>query len=239
MKNIFFSYTLLGEFMLKYKLGTLFLLMIGIFSFHFIAIGAEESELPLLGVVIYIDPGHGGADPGAMYKNIKEADLNLKISEKLEEKLVSLGAIVYLTRYGDYDLSVNHTINRKRSDLSRRGNIINRSDCDLFLSIHLNADESGQWHGAEVYYDDVHPENEKIAKIMQGQLKKYLNSNRSMKKTDVLYLQKRIERPGVLIEAGFLSNSSDRYLLMQDTYQSKIATALTEGVLEYIRMREG
>lgn len=238
MRNIFFSYIELGEFMLRYKLGTLLLLVFGICSFYFVSIGAEENEFPLLGKVIYIDPGHGGSDPGAMYKEIHEADLNLKISEKLEEKLVSLGAIVYLTRYGDYDLSVNHTINRKRSDLSRRGNIINRSDCDLFLSIHLNAEESGMWRGAEVYYDDVHPENKKIAKIMQEKLKKYLNSNRTMKKTDVFYLQKRIEKPGVLIEAGFLSNSSDRYLLKQDSYQNKIAVAITEGVLEYIRERD-
>lgn len=221
--------------MLKYKLGTLFLLMIGIFSFSFAS--AQDNELPLLGKVIYIDPGHGGSDPGAMYKNIHEADLNLKISKKLEEKLVSLGAIVYMTRYGDYDLSVNNTINRKRSDLSRRGNIINRSDCDLFLSIHLNAEETGIWRGAEVYYDDINKENETIAKIMQEQMKKYLGSKRSVKKTDDLYLQKRIERPGVLIEAGFLSNSSDRYLLTQDTYQNKIATAITEGVLEYIKQK--
>ena len=221
--------------MLKYKLGTLFLLMIGIFSFSFAS--AQDNELPLLGKVIYIDPGHGGSDPGAMYKNIHEADLNLKISKKLEEKLASLGAIVYMTRCGDYDLSVNNTINRKRSDLSRRGNIINRSDCDLFLSIHLNAEETGIWRGAEVYYDDINKENETIAKIMQEQMKKYLGSKRSVKKTDDLYLQKRIERPGVLIEAGFLSNSSDRYLLTQDTYQNKIATAITEGVLEYIKQK--
>lgn len=221
--------------MLKYKLGTLFILMIGIFSFSFAS--AQNNEMPLLGKVIYIDPGHGGSDPGAMYMEIREADLNLKISQKLEEKLVSLGAIVYLTRYGDYDLSVNHTVNRKRSDLSRRGNIINHSACDLFLSIHLNAEETGIWRGAEVYYDDINPENKVIAEIMQTQMKKYLGSKRSLKKTDDLYLQKRIERPGVLIEAGFLSNSSDRYLLKQDTYQEKIATAITEGVLIYIQQK--
>lgn len=172
-----------------------------------------------------------------MYKEIKEAELNLQISEKLQEKLLSLGAIVYMTRYGDYDLSVTNTINRKRSDLSRRGNIINRSDCDLFLSIHLNAEETGIWRGAEVYYDDINPENEKIAKIMQEQLKEHLGSKRNLKKTDVLYLQKRVERPGILIEAGFLSNSSDRYLLRQETYQNKIATAITEGVLEYMKQK--
>ncbi len=165
--------------------------------------------------------------------DIHEADLNLKISQKLEKKLLSLGAIVYMTRYGDYDLSANNTINRKRSDLSRRGNVINRSDCNLFLSIHLNAEETGIWRGAEVYYDDIHPKNEKIAEIMQKQFKKYLGSKRSLKKTNDLYLQRRVEKPGILIEAGFLSNSGDRYLLKQDTYQEKIATAITEGVLIY------
>lgn len=217
--------------MLKYKISTLFILLIGLFSFSFVT--AENTELPLLGKVIYVDPGHGGPDPGAMYKDIKESDINLKISEKLETKLTELGAIVYLTRYGDYDLSVNHTINRKRSDLSRRGNIINRSDCDMFISIHLNAEESGLWRGAEVYYDDNNEENIEIAKVMQSQLKKYLGSKRSIKKSNDLYLQKRIERPGVLIEVGFLSNSSDRYLLKQATYQEKVATTLMNGVLEY------
>lgn len=216
-------------------MGTLLVLMISIFSFNFAS--AQDSEMPLLGKVIYIDPGHGGSDPGAMYMEIREADLNLKISQKLEKKLVSLGAIVYLTRYGDYDLSVNHTVNRKRSDLSRRGNIINRSDCDLFLSIHLNAEETGIWRGSEVYYDDINPENKVIAEIMQEKLKKYLGSKRSLKKTDDLYLQKRIERPGVLIEAGFLSNSSDRYLLKQETYQEKIASAITEGILAYVKQK--
>lgn len=235
MKNIFFSYDDIGESMLKYKLGTLLLLMVGIFSFNFVS--AQTNELPLLGKIIYIDPGHGGSDPGATYKDIKESDLNLSISQKLEAKLVEMGAIVYLTRYGDYDLSVNHTINRKRSDLSRRGNIINRSDCDLFISIHMNAEETGIWRGSEVYYDDINEENETIAKIMQEQLKKYLGSKRSIKKTSELYLQKRIERPGVLVEAGFLSNSSDRYLLKQESYQNKIASALAEGVLVYMEQK--
>ena len=62
MRNIFFSYIELGEFMLRYKLGTLLLLVFGICSFYFVSIGAEENEFPLLGKVIYIDPGHGGID---------------------------------------------------------------------------------------------------------------------------------------------------------------------------------
>ena len=145
--------------MLRYKITVLFILLISICTFNFVEAGTNE--LPLLGKVIYLDPGHGGLDPGAMYKNIKEKNINLQISKNLEKRLTKLGAIVYLTRYDDYDLSVNNTINRKRSDLSRRGNIINKSDCDLFLSIHLNAENTGIWKGAQTFYNTNNKENKK------------------------------------------------------------------------------
>ena len=97
------------------------------------------------------------------------------------EALRKEGAIVYLTRYGDYDLAVTNAWNRKRSDLSRRANIINRSECDLYLSIHLNAEDSGTLYGAEVYYDTINPDNKKIAEIFQKIFKDKLNSNRDYK----------------------------------------------------------
>ena len=217
--------------MLKYKIYVLFLFILTLGSINYI--NAHNNSLPLFGKVIYIDPGHGGLDPGAMYNGIKDKDLNLEISKKLENKLTSMGAIVYLTRYDDYDLSANNTINRKRSDLSRRGNAINKSDCDIFLSIHLNAEDSSTWRGAQVFYDDTNEKNEEIAKIFQEQFKKDLKSTRNYKKVDELYLQRRIERPGVLLEVGFLSNSNDRYLLKQDSYQNRIVNSITSGLLKY------
>lgn len=168
-----------------------------------------------------------------MYKNIMEKDINLSISKILEDKLTKLGAVVYLTRYGDYDLAVNNTINRKRSDLSRRGNIINRSMCDLFVSIHLNAESTGIWRGAQVFYDDVNEKNEEFAKILQSNLKKSLYSKRDYKLTNDMYLQKRVERPGVLIEVGFLSNANDRYLLKQESYQNKVANVIADSMIKY------
>lgn len=162
-----------------------------------------------------------------------EKDINLKLSKKIEKKLSDYGAIVYMTRYGDYDLSITNTINRKRSDLSRRGNIINRSMCDMFLSIHLNAESTGVWKGAQVFYNTNNQENEQIAQILQRKFKKILGSNREYEKTTDLYLQKRIERPGVLIEAGFLSNANDRYLLKQESYQEKIANVIADSLIEY------
>ena len=123
--------------MLKYKIGALVFLLTLLCFFNFVS--AKENNLSLLSKVIYLDAGHGGADSGAFYKNVKESDLNLSITNKVMELLKQDGAIVYLTRYGDYDLSVSNAWNRKRSDLSRRANIINQSECDLYLSIHLNS----------------------------------------------------------------------------------------------------
>lgn len=219
--------------MLRYKITVLFILLISICTFNFVEAGTNE--LPLLGKVIYLDPGHGGLDPGAMYKNIKEKNINLQISKNLEKRLTKLGAIVYLTRYDDYDLSVNNTINRKRSDLSRRGNIINKSDCDLFLSIHLNAENTGIWKGAQTFYNTNNKENKKIAELLQQQFKENLNSKRKAKNKNDLYLQKRINRPGVLIEVGFLSNASERYLLKQEKYQDKVTLSIANALLKYFK----
>ena len=206
----------------KYKIYVFLFLTIGILCFNYTY--ASNNSLPLLGKIIYIDPGHGGLDPGALYNTI---------SKKIEESLTRQGAIVYMTRYGDYDLSANNTINRKRSDLSRRSNIINRSNCDLYLSIHLNAETSSTWRGGQMFYDDINTKNKQIAEIFQKLFKEKLNSNREYKKVNDLYLQKRVKVPGILIEVGFLSNPNDRYLLKQDSYQSKVADVITEGVIEY------
>ncbi len=220
---------------MKKKLYALF--FITLFLFGSLSIRALKQEnFPLLGKVVYLDPGHGGTDPGAEYKDIYEKNINLSITLKLQKELGKLGAIVYLTRDGDYDLSVPNTINRKRSDLSRRSNIINNSLCDLFLSIHLNAESSGKWRGPQIFYDDALAENKKIAELFQKELNKNLKGDREMKEVSDLYLQKRIKRPGVLVEVGFLSNASDRYLLKSETYQQKVAVVLKNAVLKYFKV---
>ena len=196
-------------------------------------IKADSSALPLFGKVIYIDPGHGGLDPGALYGGIKEKDINLEISKKLEDRLTKLGAIVYLTRNGDYDLSAIRTSNRKRSDLSRRVNMINISKCYLFLSIHLNAEDTNTWRGAQVFYDDINISNKKLYNILQKQFKYDLKTSRKVKKVDNLYLQRRVKVPGVLIEVGFLSNANERYLLKNKSYQIKTVNSITKGLLTY------
>lgn len=217
--------------MLKYKLYVFFsfLTLLCLISFG----QAKTVKEPLYQKTIFLDAGHGGPDSGALYRNIYEKDINLSIVKKLEQALKKKGAQVFLTRDGDYDLSVPYTVNRKRSDLSRRSNMINRSQCDLYISIHLNADTSTTYHGAQVFYDSKVNQNKKIAEIIQSDLKQYLYTTRDAKQKNDMYLFHRLEKPGVLVEIGYISNPNDRYLLLQNEYQKKVANILTNSIIRY------
>lgn len=98
--------------MFKSKIYTLTIFVLSICIFGII--NTKAQELPLSNKIIYVDPGHGGIDPGTIYKDIYEKDINLDICLKLKKELENIGATVYLTRYGDYDLSTPNTSTRKK-----------------------------------------------------------------------------------------------------------------------------
>ena len=212
--------------MKKYYIGLI--VSIFLFSISFVKANPVESDLRLIGKVIYLDPGHGGTDPGAVYKDIYEKDITLSICKKLKDILEREGAIVYMTRYDDYDLSTT-TYNRKRNDLNNRSKIINESMADLYISIHLNSVSSTTWRGAQVFYDDVNERNKTIAEILQSNL----NKERDIKEIDDILMNRKIKIPGVLIEAGFLSNPNDRYLLKNSDYQYKLCGKIKDGIIKY------
>lgn len=210
------------------KLFALVLLILNISIISYV----KGENLDLIGKVIYIDPGHGGIDPGATYKDIYEKDINLSIALKLKKELENNGAIVYLTRYDDIDLSISSN-NHKKSDLNNRVRAINNSNADLFISIHLNS-YGTSWHGVQIFYDDNNSTNEVLASIMDKNIKN-LNGNRTYKKKNNLYLLKNIKIPGILVEVGFLSNENERYLLTNSKYQEKVSKSLCNGIKEYLK----
>lgn len=212
--------------MKKYYIGLIITILL--FSVTFVKANPMESDLELLGKVIYLDPGHGGTDPGAIYKDIYEKDITLSICKKLKELLEQEGAIVYMTRYDDYDLS-NSTYNRKYRDLNNRAKVINESMADIFISIHLNSVNSTTWRGTQVFYDDINTNNKKLAEILQLNL----NKERDIKEIDNILMNRKIKVPGVLIEAGFLSNPNDRYLLKDPNYQYKLSIKIKDSVIKY------
>lgn len=191
-------------------------------------------DLPLFGKVIFVDPGHGGRDSGTTYGKLLEKDLNLEISKKLEEALMSKGAIVYMTRDEDEDLSSKWDEKKKRGDLYRRILMYKEKKAELYLSIHLNHGENAKWSGAEVLYHPINARNKILAEILMKHLKYEFKSDRTVKKTD-LYMYRNTTIPGVLIECGFLSNARERYLLQKEEYQTKMAQTITNAVIEYFK----
>lgn len=193
-------------------------------------------NMPLLGKVIVVDPGHGGRDPGTMYGKIYEKDINLAISKVLEETLSKKGAIVYMIREDDSDLSSIYDKQKKRGDLYRRILFLQDENkkTDIYLSIHINWYKNPTWSGAEVLYNSINPNNKVLGEILMNHFKKDFKTQRRLKTTD-LYLYRNTRVPGVLIECGFLSNPNERYLLRQDAYQLRLSNTITNAVIEYFQ----
>ena len=191
-------------------------------------------EFPLLGKVIFVDAGHGGRDPGVVYGNIYEKDINLEIAKVLEEKLSVKGATVFLTRESDLDYSSVYDTYKKRGDLYRRIRMIddNYLKTDIYLSIHVNWYKNSYYKGAEVLYYEGNKFNEILAISIQEKFKKNTLTDREITTTN-LYMYKYISTPGVLIECGFLSNYQERNLLQDKAYQETLANSITEGVIKY------
>ncbi len=229
------AYSLLGDDMTERKIKNMLfvLFLIGLFTFQNIQAQVLE-ELPLFGKIIFVDAGHGGRDPGAMYGNLMEKDLNLAMALTLQQTLLEQGAIVYMTRDEDEDLSSKWDESLKRGDLYRRIVMYRKKNADLYLSIHMNDHENETQSGAEVLYNKINPENERLGTILMNLFQKELHSKRKLKTTD-LYMYRNTTVPGVLIECGFISNANDRYLLQKKSYQEKISQIITKGVITFFQ----
>lgn len=165
-------------------------------------------EMPLSGNVIILDAGHGGVDGGSVAKSgTLEKDVALDISLKLRDYLQASGALVYMTREDDSDLANESTrgfSNRKTEDLKSRLEVINSSNADYYVSLHLNATPSSKWRGAQTFYNRTFEESKLMAESVQGEMVRQLeNTNRSALPIHNIFLVDRAEIPGVLVEVGF------------------------------------
>ncbi|MCI6001864.1 MAG: N-acetylmuramoyl-L-alanine amidase [Tenericutes bacterium] len=215
----------------RYKITLLILFLIILFSVN--QVNAYVNDFPLLGKTIYLDAGHGGKDPGAIYDNVYEKDINLDIVKKLQFELEKLGAVVLLTRDDDYDLASIDAKKRKQSDLSKRADLINESKCDMYISVHLNAYSSTKWSGLQIFYDDINPNNKVLAEVMNETLKSNLKNVREIKRENGYFMYHKINVTGILIESGFITNSNDRYKLKDSNYQAILARNIVLGVVNY------
>ncbi len=224
----------------NYKLVlAIFSLLILAFIAWKVSIASEINSygLPLNGRVVVIDPGHGGVDGGARRDGVIEKGIALNISLYLRDYLEQQGATVVMIRETDKDLApkkLKGPSNRKNIDLLRRAKVINHSDADLYISIHLNAIPNSRWRGAQVLYNNKYSANKILAESLQSELTRQLeNTDRSVRLDNDLFIMRTANPVGALAEVGFLSNDAERQLLQNKRYQQKIAFALYAGITRY------
>lgn len=182
-------------------------------------------------IVILIDPGHGGEDGGAVsVLGDAESHINLAIALKLEQLLLFYGTEPILLRSEDislHDPSAETIKEKKSSDLKNRVDLVNNYDNAFLLSIHQNSYTEEQYHGAQVFYNDIQGENNLFfSEQLQELLRIHLDSEntRVCKPIDSnIYLMNHITVPAVLVECGFLSNFSEAKLLATSDYQQSLA----------------
>ncbi|MFS0562219.1 N-acetylmuramoyl-L-alanine amidase [Terribacillus sp. 179-K 1B1 HS] len=168
---------------------------------------------------IIIDPGHGGKDPGAIGNDTMEKNVALTISEKLQQRLLTNGYDVKMTRSDDIFIP-----------LSERATISNNWGADLFVSVHANSAATSSAKGLESYYYGASSSGKKLASSIQTALASNTNNeNRGTHSAD-FYVLRHTSMPAVLVETGFISNPADAALLNDSNYQNEVADSIAEGI---------
>ena len=203
------------------------------------AVAVPTVALPVTNRVIVLDAGHGKPDEGAQSsRGTTEAETNLKIAKKLQNLLEQSGATVILTRSDEnaiYDAEESSLRQKKVSDIHNRVKIGNESSADIFVSIHLNKIPQQQYWGWQCFYQLGNDKSIKLAKSVQNNLNEAIQreNKRVPMKLDNVYIMKHVEIPTTIVECGFLSNPEEEQMLLEDTYQEKLAWGIYNGIMEY------
>lgn len=191
----------------------------------------------LEGLIVALDPGHGGYDGGARAHDsgLWEKDLTLQIALKIEPLLTAHGAKVVLTRREDVCLCQGNTatLARKRQDLQTRVDIAREAKANVFLSIHLNEYRSRKESGPQVFYQHGGDAGRLLSGTLQKALIEELKPVRERVAMAGNYYVLRSSIPSALVECGFISNSNEEKLLLNEDYQQRIGLALAKGLAEY------
>ncbi|WP_079266784.1 GBS Bsp-like repeat-containing protein [Streptococcus suis] len=214
------------------------------------AVGGTSVELPSTrSYTVYIDPGHGGRDSGASYGGVHEKNLALSVSNKLRENLLKYGINVLMTRTGDYDVDFK----------TERSRMTNASNADLFISVHFNATGAGVSNssGIETYWYQYDPEyqpkinkemhnnptrlaeSEILANKVQESLIKETGAVNRGARRETFAVLRETAIPAILVELGFMDNPSELQVIKQDSYHTRLAKALAQGVMNWYGAVEG
>lgn len=190
----------------------------------------------LEGMIIVIDPGHGGPDTGAIGPSYTlEKDNNLAISAYLRDILTEAGATVLMTRENDSAVADQYT---QRADLEARVAFAKKNQADLFISIHNDYNSNPDISGTSVYYSTKcakASQSAKLARALQDSIVSTVNTIDKKVRTADFYVIRHATMPAVLIEAAFISNPEEEQRLKNPIFQKNLATAIFHGIYEYVK----
>jgi len=183
----------------------------------------------LQGKVIAIDPGHGGADSGAVGSNgTQEKTITLAVAKKVKLLLEKAGAKVVMTRQTDVDV---YAPNASAADeLQARSNIANTNGADIFVSIHINAFTNPDVGGIATYYFEKSYYDSMLARNIQDNLATVSGFPDRGVNTAGFYVMKHTDMPAVLTELGFISNPEEEQALGNAQFQQQLAQGLVQGL---------
>lgn len=212
-------------------------LSIAIFSIDSGANPITEASYSNRGPIVVLDAGHGGEDPGVVsdYSGLAEKDLNLRITKLVKDLLEQDGYTVLLTRTEDnlqYSPGTKAIYEKRKQDLTKRKKIIDESNADVAISIHMNGFKDTQYKGAQTFYPPSSTDSERLAKSLQSSLISVDPSNKrvALVKKEKIVLFRSIKVPTALIECGFLSNPEEEGKLKTLDYQEQLAKAIKLGI---------
>lgn len=182
-------------------------------------------------LTIVVDPGHGGRDRGAAgVRGLIEKDITLALARRLGDALrTELGAKVIYTRTRDRFVS-----------LSERVRLANRARADLYISVHANAHRQADVHGIETFYfEGPRSMAREFARRVQSGMMHAVRSHRfGVKSLGIKAARFRVLRgvrmPAVLVEAGFITHSSEARRLSSDAYRETIVEGIVRGVRSFV-----
>ena len=189
--------------------------------------------------LIFIDPGHGGKDTGAIGHENKsdqlyEKTVNLKVALYLRDFLTQAGANIYLLREDDTYFS-----------LLERPELANSLKAQLYVAIHNNASDYDWPTGTETHYnskvdDEGRDEmqlygiySKDVAQSVQTEMLKELGTfDRGIKSSPKLAVLNKSNMPAIVIEGAFISNENDFQMMKTDEYAKRYAYAVAKGLIE-------
>ncbi|MFW5986447.1 MAG: N-acetylmuramoyl-L-alanine amidase [Halanaerobiales bacterium] len=179
------------------------------------------------GILVVLDPGHGGFDPGAVGPSgLQEKEVNLAISKKVAENLrnAKKDYSILMTREKDHFVT-----------LQERVKIANENEATLFISIHSNSASRDYSEGSETFHaPDKTADDEMLARMLQDEIKQELKLTDRGVKEESFYVIKYTEMPAALVEVAFLSNPHEESLLGSKLFRGKVAGAISRAIEKFI-----